>query len=179
MSESAFNWDIKHYPDLGAYLRALLPFHKPAWINSICLHHTWRPTLAQWRGYHSMQALGFYYHKLGWSAGPHLFLAADTPGPFTDGIWSGTPLAVTGVHAGVCNLHSIGIEVVGNYDAEPWPPHVSALVYGVTVALMKWGHIPPDRVRGHRECHSPKTCPGKMVDMAHVRAELRRRLEAP
>ncbi len=171
-----FAWDIIHYATLADYLRALLPFHKPNWISAITLHHTYRPTRAQWRGLPTMTFLGRYYAQKGWPSGPHLFLAAATQGPFTDGIWAGTPLAVPGTHATVCNAHSVGIEVVGDYDAEPWPKPVADLVYSVVVSLMRWGHIPPDQVRGHRECHSQKTCPGSKIDMVHVRAELKRRL---
>lgn len=167
-----FAWQVIHYPTLADYLRALLPFHKPDWIKGITLHHTWVPTRAEWRGKPTMDSLGFYYRKLGWSAGPHLFLAADTPAPLSAGIWAGTPLASPGVHAGKCNSSHIGIEIVGNYDIEPWPSDVAALVYGVTIELMKWGHIPVERVQGHRECLRNKSCPGRMIDMNRVRERL-------
>lgn len=173
---AAFAWKTVHYQNLDAYLQALLPFHKPAWISGITLHHTLIPTRAQWRGQHSMDNLRFYYERLGWSSGPHLFLAKLTPGPFTDGIWAGTPLADPGTHAGKCNSSHIGIEIVGNYDNEPWPAEVADLVYSVTIALMRWGHIAPDHVHGHRECLRNKSCPGRAIKMDHVRAELTRRL---
>lgn len=176
MPTTPFAWDIKHYQTLQDYLAALLPFPKPAWISGITLHHTESPTRAQWRGLTTMQNLKPFYQGKGWSAGPHLFLAALTPGPLTDGIWAGTPLAVPGIHAGACNPDHIGIEVVGDYDVEPWPLAVSELVYGVTTALMQWGHIPVARVQGHRECLDNKSCPGKAINMDAVRAELGRRL---
>lgn len=179
MPQSNFAWDIHHYPTLQDYLAALLPFKKPDWIKGITLHHTESPTRAQWRGLTTMQNLEPFYRGKGWTAAPHLFLAALTPGPFTDGIWAGTPLAVPGVHAGVCNPDHIGIEIVGDYDVEPWPLAVSELVYGVTIALMRWGGIAPANVLGHRECLPNKTCPGKAINMDAVRGELGRRLNAP
>ncbi len=172
----AFQWKTTHYQNLDAYLQALLPFKKPAWITGITLHHSLIPTRAQWRGQHTMDNLKFFYEKKGWTSGPHLFLAKLTPGPFTDGIWAGTPLAVPGTHAGACNSSHIGIEIVGNYDTEPWPAAVAEMVYGTTLALMKWGHIPPEHVHGHRECLPNKSCPGSKIDMDHVRTELKRRL---
>lgn len=175
----SFAWDIHHYSTLQDYLAALLPFKKPSWIKRIVLHHTDIPTRAQWRGLTTMQSLVPFYQGKGWAAGPHLFLAALTPGPFTDGIWSGTPLTTPGVHAGACNPDGIGVEIVGNYDHEPWPLAVAELVYGVTIALMQWGDIAPANVLGHRECLPNKTCPGAMIHMDQVRAELRRRLSAP
>lgn len=172
----AFQWTTTHYPTLDAYLQALLPFHKPAWIKGITLHHSYRPTRAQWRGHVTMENTKQYYINKGWESGPHLFLAALTPGPFNDGIWAGTPLAHPGTHAGKCNSDHIGIEIVGDYDVEPWPLAVSELVYSVTLALMHWGHIGPEQVQGHRECLKNKSCPGSMIDMNRVRAELKRRL---
>lgn len=171
----AFAWKTTHYLSLDAYLQALLLFPKPAWINGITIHHTFVPTRAQWRGHATMENLKFYYQRLGWESGPHLFLAKMTPGPFTDGIWAGTPLAGPGTHAGRCNPTHIGIEVVGDYDFEPWPIPVAELVYNTVLALMKWGHIPVEQVRGHRECLPNKSCPGKMIHMDQVRAELARR----
>lgn len=176
MSEKRFLWNTTHYQTLDAYLKALLPFKKPAWITGITLHHTYRPTRAQWRGHVTMEGTKQYYINKGWESGPHLFLAALTPGPFTDGIWAGTPLAHPGTHAGKCNAHSIGVEVVGDYDLEAWPRPVAELVYSVTVALMKWGHIPIDQVHGHRECLKNKSCPGSKINMDLVRAELWRRM---
>lgn len=171
-----FAWDIVHYETLADYLRALLPFHKPAWISGITIHHTYRPTIADWQGLHTMQFLGRFYEHKGWSAGPHLFLAAGSTHPFANGIWAGTPLAVPGVHAGACNSSHIGIEIVGDYDVAPWPKPVADLVYSVVVSLARWGKIPANHVHGHRECHSQKTCPGKAIDMNRVRTEVARRL---
>lgn len=169
-------WHTTHYQTLDAYLQALLPFKKPPWIEGITIHHSLIPTRAQWRGHTTMEGTRAYYLNKGWSSGPHLFLAALTPGPFSDGIWAGTPLAVPGTHAGKCNSSHIGVEVVGNYDIEPWPLAVSDLVYGITIALMKWGKIPVALVQGHRECLKNKSCPGKMINMEVVRSELTRRL---
>lgn len=176
---SEFAWDIKHYPTVADYQAALLPFSKPAWIKGITIHHTWKPTRAEWQGKNTMEFLGRFYQQKGWSAGPHLFLAADTHGPFTDGIWAGTPLAVQGVHAGKCNDDHIGVEVVGNYDVEAWPANVARLVYDVLVLLMRWGKIAPGQVHGHRECLPNKSCPGSRIIMEQVRKKLEDMLTPP
>lgn len=173
---SVFAWQTIHYPTLDAYLQALLPFHTPSWIKGITLHHSAVPTRAQWHGQSTMENTKQFYIKKGWSAGPHLFLAALTPDRRNDGIWAGTPLAVTGIHAGGCNVDHIGIEVVGDYDQEPWPFAVSELAYGTTVALMRWAKLTPAHVQGHRECLNNKSCPGRAINMDRVRAELGRRL---
>jgi hypothetical protein len=173
MTAHPFYWQTTHYPTLAAYEAALLPFHKPDWIKGITLHHSYSPTVAQWRGLASMNALErFYRDTKGWDAAPHLFLVAGSKQPDNNGIWAGTPLAHPGIHAGRCNADHIGIEIVGNYDLTPWPADVSNLVYGMVHLLMRWGHIPANMVQGHRECLNNKSCPGKMIDMNIVRSRL-------
>lgn len=176
---SVFSWETIHYKDLAAYKVALLPFKKPTWIRGITIHHSLIPTRAQWHGRSTMEATKNYYIKKGWSAGPHLFLAELTPDKLNNGIWAGTPLATTGIHAGTCNSSHIGIEVIGAYDREPWPFEVAELVYTTCVTLMRWAKITPAQVQGHRECLNNKTCPGRAIDMNAVRNELRRRLALP
>jgi hypothetical protein len=172
---SVFAWTTIHYTTLDTYRRALMPFKVPPWIKGITLHHSYIPTRAQWRGHATMEGTKQYYIGLGWPAGPHLFLAADVPNSSDAGIWAGTPLASPGVHAGKCNADHIGIEIVGNYDIEPWPVAVADLVYGVVPLLMQWAGIPPERVQGHFECLNDKSCPGSKIHMDDVRAELARR----
>jgi hypothetical protein len=168
----AFEWDTIHYPTLSAYRMALLPFPKPSWIGGITIHHTYRPTQAQWRGARSMEALRRFYIAKGWSAGPHLFLAPD-------GIWSATPLAVPGVHAGRCNSDHIGIEIVGDFDLQPWGAVLSERVYSLLALLCQWGGIPVEKIQGHRECLHNKSCPGAAISMVDVRSEMRTRVLIP
>src|SRR5262245_60442911 len=85
--------------------------------SRVVLHHTWVPTVAQWAGQRSMQALQRYYAGKGWTAAPHLFVGPDA-------IWLFTPLKDVGIHAGTGNSgtsggrfwYSIGVEMVGDYD---------------------------------------------------------------
>jgi hypothetical protein len=169
---SVFAWQTTQYSTLDAYRAALMPFKVPSWIKGITLHHSLVPTRAQWRGYTTMEGTKQYYIDKGWSAGPHLFLAADVPHIGAAGIWAGTPLAVSGIHAGGCNPDHIGIEIVGDYDREPWTAAVSDLVYGVTLLLMDWADIAPAQVLGHRECLPNKSCPGTKINMDTVRSVL-------
>ena len=175
---SVFAWQTHQYRTIEDYNVALLPFKKPAWIKGITLHHTAIPTRAQWRGHSTMEGMRTYYIGKGWPAGPHLYLAALTPDSLNEGIWGATPLASQGVHAGKCNAGSIGSEVVGVYDREPWPHEVAELVYTTCVSLMRWAKITPAQVQGHRECMANRSCPGRAIDMDAVRAELTRRLKS-
>lgn len=157
----AISWATTHYPDL-AVLQAALPA-VPDWARGITIHHTWKPTQAQWRGARSMEALRRFYAAKGWTRGPHLFVAPD-------GIWGGTPLTVKGIHAGACNANSIGIEIVGDFDAEPWDNALAARLYPLFVALLHWERGDETNLRGHRECLANKSCPGKAINLPGVRA---------
>lgn len=179
MTTKPFAWDgrkLADVPALTAYLRTL---PRPAWARAVVIHHTWRPTVAAWRGRSTMDALQRYYRdevpwrdvttralRRGWDAGPHLFIAPD-------GIWVGTPPTTRGVHAGAWNGWSLGVEVVGDYDLSPWAEATRVTVVASVVALFDWLDLKRasmDTLRGHRECGSPKTCPGTRVDMGQVRS---------
>lgn len=164
-----FHWDIQYYPTRLEYQAALLPFTVPRWIEGVTIHHTWKPTQADWRGKKSMESLGRFYQAKGWSGGPHLFLAPD-------GIWAGTPLSHTGVHAGACNSVMIGLEIVGDFDKQPWDLGLRERVYALLVLLLHWMGKDEKAVVGHRECLKNKSCPGTAISMVTVRDQVRERL---
>ena len=164
-------------------LRKHLSAHDPviaSWAHGVVMHHTYRPLPSQWRGEATMRGLINWYSNLGWTAGPHLFIAIGSPIPDNDGIWQLTPLNLRGIHAGKANAWSWGIEMVGNYDLAPWPALVQEYAVESAVALMQWRGIQygPRAVLGHRETGSPKTCPGTKVDMDDFRKRVAQKLEA-
>ena len=126
-----------------------------------------------------MHGLVNWYSGLGWTAGPHLFIAIGSPRPDDDGIWQLTPLNMRGIHAGKANAWAWGIEVVGNYDADPWPATTERYAIDAACVLLKWRGIPytAPAVVGHRETGSPKTCPGRHIDMDRYRDNVKRRME--
>lgn len=79
----------------------------------------------------------YYRDTLGWDRGPHLYIDDRY-------IWLFTPMYDEGIHAmwgnrfdDAAGMHySIGIEVIGHYEAKPWPPAVARLV-GHSVAVLK------------------------------------------
>lgn len=116
----------------------------------VVLHHTAIPTLAQWtaneaglseakikeRRLVQLAHLRDFYAQKDWSAGPHLFIDDRW-------IYLFTPMSEVGIHAKWGNsframgrLHySIGIEVIGDYSKQVWPPAVAANVRGAVRAL--------------------------------------------
>lgn len=149
--------------------------HSPSvcsWVKNIVIHHTWKPVPSQWNGTASMNALQRYYTSLGWNAGPHLFICTGSKHPSTDGIFQLTPLNIKGIHANRCNPYSIGIEVVGNYDTQFWSDSTAKFVYETIAHLLQWTNLPVSSVIGHRDCGSPKTCPGKAISLDFVRLQV-------
>lgn len=175
-----FLWEIRFWPTLAEFESYLATLPPPSWCNGVTIHHTYIPTIAQWRGRSSMVGLGNYYKNevqnpdgsRGWPAGPQLFIAPE-------GIWQGTPITRRGVHAGICNASRIGMEVVGNYDPAPWKEPIAGYAYGALAAICRWLKIGPERINGHRDCDSPKTCPGRAIDMGVVRSTVANRLYPP
>ena len=174
-----FSADIRQYKNIEEFQTHLNAIVKPNWVKGVVLHHTWKPTSANWQGETTMNAMKRYYENLGWNAGPHLYICIGSPNPANDGIWSMTPLDTVGIHAGECNSTTWGIEVVGNFDIAPWSDALRPVVYDVIQALLKKigvSAVTIAQLRGHRECNSPKTCPGAKINMDIVRNNVQKLL---
>jgi hypothetical protein len=171
-----FAIDIRQWKtveEFANHLKAHNPNIVP-WAQGVVLHHTWRPLQNQWKGRTSIEGLKAFYEQKTppWDAGPHLFICSGAPNPQDDGIWQMTPLNMIGVHAGSCNSHYWGIEVVGDYDKAPWDEKTKNLVVGATGELLKWisASCNNGTVIGHRNCGSNKTCPGSAINLDNVRS---------
>jgi hypothetical protein len=133
----------------------------------VVLHNTWSPRLKDWHkvpGEQRMRNLERYYRDdQHWSAGPHLFVADDL-------IWAFTPLITSGVHSPSWNAMSWGVEMVGDYETEPFAPKVRDLTNDALAILHSWRGLNPDTIRLHKEDPKTthKTCPGKHVDKADI-----------
>ena len=180
MAQSSFSWDGRKINNIAEFKAYLATLKAPYWFKGICVHHTFSPTMAQWRGSATMNGLKKYYREdvqwrdskgnlqRGWSAGPNIFNAPD-------GFWIGTPVNVQGVHSGAFNSSFIGIETVGDFDATPMPLKTRNDLFQLIIALFQWKGITQvslDTVRGHRECGSGKSCPGRAVDLNAFRRDL-------
>lgn len=137
----------------------------------VVLHNTGSPRLSQWHsvpGASRMANLEHYYRdEQGWTAGPHLFVADDF-------IWAFTPLSVRGVHAPSWNDVSWGVEMVGDYSAEPFGDGVRSNTIAALAALHRKAGLDPATLRLHKE--DPRTthrdCPGVHVGKADIVAAI-------
>ena len=138
----------------------------PPLPTRVFLHHTWRPTRAEWRGIDSILAMKAYYEQQiwedshgqlheGWTAAPHLFVADD-------GIWLFSDLRRDGVGVYGHNYRSRHIEMVGNYDQQlPSGPTLTNTIAALGILHERLGLDTAD-LNFHRE-FSTKSCPGWAV----------------
>ena len=162
-------------PQQFAYYVASLTF--PLWRPQfVVLHNSGAPTLSQWRSssispqQRILDLEHFYRDRKGWSAGPHLVIAADF-------IWAFTSLTTSGVHSASWNSVAWGVEMVGNYDLEDFSQGPGAAVAANTVfalaTLFTTLSLNPQMLKFHKE--DPKTthdCPGRNVDKASMIARV-------
>lgn len=167
-----FDIDIKHWPTVEAFAAYLAIIPRPPWCSGLCNHNTYIPNERQWQGEISMRSMMKTYVGKGWTAGPHLYLAAEAPRSEHRGIWQMTPLAHRGVHAGPCNRDRLGLENVGDFDARAPSWAQWQLCVAVNVALCRaWG-LPATAINVHKECMSDRTCPGRYFDANRLRSDV-------
>lgn len=150
-------------------------------IDSLVLHHTYRPTTAQYQGASTIEAIRKYHLSKGWrDIGYHLLIGPE------GAIWPGRPLEWTGAHALVekpemlkllgssdyLNKFSVGVCAIGDYDSEqPSVPLIGSLKEVLFQLARRFG-IPLERLFFHRQV-SATACPGRNFDLETVRSWLK------
>lgn len=138
----------------------------------IVVHNTSVPTQALYKAWHSnpkwtgeqwMLNLKDYYTKLGWLAGPHLFVGYDK-------IWVFSPLTNHGTHTPSWNKFTWGVETIAEFESEPFDGGVKDnLIAALAILHSRVGLNPADFKLGVRGLHFHKEdvatthrdCPGK------------------
>ncbi|MFZ5450457.1 MAG: peptidoglycan recognition family protein [Thermodesulfobacteriota bacterium] len=149
-----------------SFTQYLSTIDQPEWCVAITLHHTGIPSLADRPNGFTVthiENIRDYYIKIGWSAGPHLFIDEDQ-------IFGMCDLRKKGIHAKSFNKMAIGIEVLGNYESED-PKNGRGLECWQTAAaaarsLLNWLDLEADEetILFHRDDpKTDKTCPGTKV----------------
>jgi N-acetylmuramoyl-L-alanine amidase CwlA len=153
---------FEHFKTVDEFDQYLKTIKRPTWLKRIVVHHTYTPTVADWKGLRSMQAIYRYYRLLGWNAYPHIFVAQD-------GIWVMNPLNRIGIHANAANIDSYGFEIVGRYDTIQWQEPIKSFAIGAIARTTKWANIPLFNIVPHRQFNKTKSCPGNAITMSWVR----------
>jgi hypothetical protein len=168
--------------NVGAYLRTL---PRPTFVRFVVVHNTGAPSLATYRGYAARKTPisdsqwlrnleGYYRDKQKWKAGPHWFVT-----PNKAGLLAFTPSTVPGTHSPSWNSQSLGVEMVGDYQVEPFDAGVQRNVIALLAELHIWLRLDPNTIRFHREDvkTTHKDCPGKNVDKAKLIAAVRAKMD--
>ena len=137
-------------------------------IQEIILHHTWLPTAAQYRGRPTWEGIqGYHMEVRQWSdIGYHAGVAPDGT------VWLLRPIMCGGAHTLNHNANSVGLVVLGNYDAgHDDPAQITKAAARVTALLCKRYSLGPQDVYFHRD-FANKTCPGTAIDRAAFRAQV-------
>lgn len=169
-----YTWDGRVFASVDAF-ESYLVTESVWWASGATIHHTWRPTVAQWKANTPANNLKglirTWRDDNGWTTGPNMVI-----GP--DGIYLASGIKYPGIHAGVCNSTHIGIEIVGDYDNQQWQEPIRGFVYGTVGAIARklrltWNDIILDKqINGHRECLPNKSCPGKAISLNAFRATI-------
>lgn len=159
--------------NVGEYLRDIPP---PLWVQFIVVHNTGAPSLKTYRGYKNranpvtdtqwLKNLEKYYRdQQRWKAGPHWFVT-----PNAKGLLAFTPSTVPGTHTPSWNSKSIGVEVVGDFDAEAFGPDTKRNLVALLAALHSWLGLSPTTLRFHKEDRATthKNCPGRNINKAEL-----------
>lgn len=134
-------------------------------VDEVIVHHTWKPTAADYRGIETVSGVRRYHMQVrGWSDnGYHVMI-----GPSGE-IFLCRPLRRAGAHVRGRNAHSIGVSFIANFD-EAEPSEYAGLATGhrVVAALLERFDLPLSAIRFHREFAS-KTCPGMKLYLTQFR----------
>ena len=151
-------------------------------IVAIHLHHTWRPSRAQFKGQSTIEAMRTYHVQTnGWDdIAQHVTI--DPQGfVWTGRNWNSPPASQAGRN-GTATAGPFMIEMVGDFDEgrDRLDGDQRACVIAVVNSLLTaFRGLKPTDIHFHRELGSPKTCPGTGVKKETLLADIAAAAGAP
>jgi hypothetical protein len=136
-------------------------------INSVHMHHTWRPNHSQDRGLESIKAIWrFHTQTNGWSDIAQHITISSNGDIWTGRNWNQPPVSASG-HNGNRNLGPFMFEIIGDLDLgrdhfEGCQREVALEV--IARVQMRFG-LPLESLRFHNQM-SLKSCPGTAIGSA-------------
>lgn len=163
---------FKLLPDLAAFRGYLRDHPAGRKITTVQIHHTYRPTLAQYLAATDREGVirGMWedhVYRRGWNdIGQHFSVAPD-------GIWTGRPLTadpagIVGANRGAIMFEGIGDFGGLEFERDKWERLEGAqlgLYAGAVAETLKAYQLGTEAILFHRE-RAPKTCPGLTLDRA-------------
>lgn len=151
-------------------------------IESVHMHHTWRPSHSQYKGLSTIESMWeFHTKKNGWSdIAQHVSIAPDGS-LWTGRNWNQPPASAAGFN-GNSKAGPFMFEIIGDFDVgqDPFAGEQKHTVLSVIALVQKRFKLTPETLRFHNSM-SAKTCPGKAIDYQTTlreTAEIRAQLDA-
>ena len=157
-------------------LLARFPFRRR--IDSVHMHHTWRPNHAQFRGLESIEAMWrFHTRDNGWSdIAQHITI--DPHGMvWTGRNWNQSPASASG-HNGNSVSGPFMFEMIGDFDSgrDRFTGAQREAAIEVIARVQSKFNLPVTSLRFHNQMSS-KSCPGSSIDYEEFLAAVERRRE--
>lgn len=138
-------------------------------INSVHMHHTWKPNHAQYKGHETIVGMWRYHTETkGWQdIAQHITIAPD------GSIWLGRnwnlPPASAAGHNGNLTAGPFMFEMIGNFDRgnDPFQGEQRDATLEVIAQIQRKFQLPPESLVFHNAM-STKTCPGNTLDYAEI-----------
>ncbi|HEX6083137.1 MAG TPA: caspase family protein [Thermoanaerobaculia bacterium] len=149
-------------------------------IDAVHIHHTWRPTHAQWKGLESVRAMARHHVNVnGWSdIAQHLSIGRDGD-IWTGRNWDMPPASASGYN-GNSRSGPFMIEMNGDFDAgkDTLAGAQLAAVTGVVAHLLKHRGLGTSAIRFHRDMTNQKSCPGTGIDPEWFAAQVQSAMDS-
>lgn len=153
---------------IGQFRAHVAALPKGRRIDEVVVHHTWSPTVEQYRGIETVRGVRRYHMEVrGWSDnGYHVMVGPDGK------VFLCRPITVSGAHVLNRNAHTIGVCLIGDYDAtDPTSVRGYPVLLDVLRALLDRYDLSPGNIRFHRE-FADKSCPGRKFSLARLRRDV-------
>ncbi len=151
-------------------------------IESVHMHHTWRPNHSQYKGLSTIESMWEFHTKNnGWSdIAQHISIAPDGS-IWTGRNWNQAPASASGFN-GNSKAGPFMFEIIGDFDVgkDPFAGAQKHTVLSVIALVQKRFKLTPQALRFHNSM-SAKTCPGNAINYQTTlkeSAEVRAQLEA-
>jgi hypothetical protein len=135
-------------------------------IDTVHMHHTWKPNHSQYRGLQTIEAMWEYHTRTnGWSdIAQHISIAPDGS-IWTGRNWNQPPASAAGYN-GNSRQGPFMFEMIGDFDKgkDAFADPQKAAVIRVIEALLGKFSLPVSALRFHHHMTDQKSCPGTAID---------------
>ncbi len=153
---------------IGEFETLVRDFQFKREIDSIHMHHTWKPRQSDYKGRSTIDGMWEYHSETNnWSdIAQHITIAPDGS-IWTGRSWNQSPASSTGYN-GTSKKGPFMFEMIGDFDTgkEKLGGSQRESVIRVILSLMEKFGLDISQLRFHHQLGSSKSCPGSAIDYA-------------